>query len=82
MHRAYAEFYFTPVLWPDFCRDALLHALLDSQNREHRFGLTHEQLTQAMPSSARRIMHGALPVQEERPLQYGTVSSWNTCIVF
>jgi undecaprenyl diphosphate synthase len=47
---AYAELYFTPVLWPDFRSDDLLHALLDYQNRERRFGLTHEQLVQAMPS--------------------------------
>ncbi len=41
---AYAELYFTPVLWPDFRGDDLLHALLDYQQRERRFGLTHEQL--------------------------------------
>lgn len=48
---AYAELYFTPVLWPDFRSDDLLHALLDYQQRERRFGLTHEQLTQAMRSN-------------------------------
>ncbi|MGQ4806851.1 Ditrans,polycis-undecaprenyl-diphosphate synthase ((2E,6E)-farnesyl-diphosphate specific) [Candidatus Entotheonellaceae bacterium PAL068K] len=47
---AYAELYFTPVLWPDFRSDDLLHALLDYQKRERRFGLTHEQLTRGMPS--------------------------------
>jgi undecaprenyl diphosphate synthase len=41
---AYAEFYFTPVLWPDFRSNDLLHALLDYQQRERRFGLTHDQL--------------------------------------
>jgi undecaprenyl diphosphate synthase len=44
---AYAELYFTPVLWPDFRSNDLLHALLDYQQRERRFGLTHEQLVQA-----------------------------------
>jgi undecaprenyl diphosphate synthase len=44
---AYAELYFTPVLWPDFRSDDLLLALLDYQGRERRFGLTHEQLVQA-----------------------------------
>lgn len=44
---AYAELYFTPVLWPDFHSDDLLKALLDYQQRERRFGLTHEQLVQA-----------------------------------
>ena len=46
---AYAELYFTPVLWPDFRSDNLLHALLDYQQRERRFGLIREQLTQAVP---------------------------------
>jgi len=47
---AYAELYFTPVLWPDFRSNDLLGALLDYQSRERRFGLTHEQLTQAAQS--------------------------------
>lgn len=49
---AYAEFYFTPVLWPDFRSDDLLRALLDYQQRERRFGLTHEQLAQTIRSNA------------------------------
>jgi undecaprenyl diphosphate synthase len=49
---AYAELYFTPVLWPDFRSDDLLHALLDFQKRERRFGLTHEQLHQ--PTTLKR----------------------------
>lgn len=48
---AYAELYFTPVLWPDFRSDDLLRALIDYQGRERRFGLTHEQLSQSMPQS-------------------------------
>lgn len=47
---AYAELYFTPVLWPDFHSDDLLRALLDYQKRERRFGLTHEQLVRAIQS--------------------------------
>ncbi|MEG0476711.1 MAG: isoprenyl transferase [Raoultibacter sp.] len=35
---AYAEFYCTPVLWPDFDRYELLRALLDYQARDRRFG--------------------------------------------
>ncbi len=35
---AYAEIYFTPVLWPDFDRRELLTAILDFQGRERRFG--------------------------------------------
>lgn len=35
---AYAEFYVTDVLWPDFDRYELLRALLSFQNRNRRFG--------------------------------------------
>ncbi|EDP74148.1 polyprenyl diphosphate synthase, partial [Hydrogenivirga sp. 128-5-R1-1] len=35
---AYTEFYFTPVLWPDFDEDEFLKALYDYQSRERRFG--------------------------------------------
>jgi undecaprenyl diphosphate synthase len=42
---AYAEFYFTPVFWPDFDREELFKAILSYQNRERRFGLISEQLT-------------------------------------
>ena len=35
---AYAELYFTPVLWPDFSGDHLRAALEDFHRRERRFG--------------------------------------------
>ncbi|OAQ21145.1 isoprenyl transferase [Thermosulfurimonas dismutans] len=35
---AYTEFYFTPVLWPDFTEEEFLKALRDYQRRERRFG--------------------------------------------
>ena len=35
---AYAEFYVTPVLWPDFTREHLFGAILDFQRRDRRFG--------------------------------------------
>lgn len=41
---AYAEFYFTEVLWPDFRKQEFFKAILSFQNRERRFGLTSEQL--------------------------------------
>lgn len=41
---AYAEFYFTPVYWPDFRKEELYEAILDYQMRERRFGKTSEQL--------------------------------------
>lgn len=43
---AYAEFYFTEVLWPDFNEVEFLNALLNYQNRERRFGKTSEQISQ------------------------------------
>ena len=42
---AYAELYFTDVLWPDFTKKDLETALLSYQGRERRFGKTSEQLT-------------------------------------
>jgi len=41
---AYAELYFTKVLWPDFTKENLFEAILNYQNRERRFGKTSEQL--------------------------------------
>ena len=41
---AYAELYFTNVLWPDFNEQHLVEAILNYQNRERRFGKTSEQL--------------------------------------
>ena len=35
---AYAELWFTPVLWPDFDRQTLFAALRDYQGRQRRFG--------------------------------------------
>ena len=37
-HLAYAELYFTPVLWPDFGADDLDSALADFAARQRRFG--------------------------------------------
>ncbi len=41
---AYAEMYFTDVLWPDFSEKELYDALADYQKRERRFGKTSEQI--------------------------------------
>ena len=35
---AYSEFYFTPVLWPDFDEEELQKALVAYQSRQRRFG--------------------------------------------
>ncbi len=42
---AYAELYFSEVLWPDYRRDDLYEAIYNYQNRERRFGKTSEQLS-------------------------------------
>ncbi|WMI69433.1 isoprenyl transferase [Mangrovimonas sp. YM274] len=42
---AYAELYFTDILWPDFRKEDLYDALINYQNRERRFGKTSEQLS-------------------------------------
>lgn len=47
LQAAYAEFLFTPVMWPDFTRADLAAAIADFQRRERRFGLTSEQLAPA-----------------------------------
>ena len=44
---AYAELYFTEVLWPDFGPAELQLALEDYQSRKRRFGLTDDQLKAA-----------------------------------
>ncbi len=47
LQAAYAEFVFTPVLWPDFTKSDLAAALAEFATRERRFGLTSEQLRPA-----------------------------------
>ncbi len=46
---AYAEFYFTKTLWPDFRRRELLLALVDYQRRERRFGRVQQRANQQSP---------------------------------
>jgi undecaprenyl diphosphate synthase len=41
---AYAELYFTDVLWPDFRKDDFYRAIINFQMRERRFGKTSEQI--------------------------------------
>jgi undecaprenyl diphosphate synthase len=42
---AYAELYFSDVLWPDFDREALAVAVADYNKRQRRFGLTADQVS-------------------------------------
>jgi undecaprenyl diphosphate synthase len=43
-HLAYAELYFTDVLWPDFSRQEMQRALDVYSKRQRRYGKTGEQL--------------------------------------
>ena len=47
---AYAELFFTPVMWPDFNRDELAKALVWFDERERRFGLTGSQIAKRVLS--------------------------------
>ncbi len=49
LQAAYAEFVFSPVLWPDFTKAELAAACDEFARRERRYGLTSEQLN---PTSA------------------------------
>src|SRR5690606_16841097 len=42
---AYAELFFTEILWPDYRKENLFEAIYNYQNRERRFGKTSEQLS-------------------------------------
>ncbi|MEX2044582.1 MAG: polyprenyl diphosphate synthase, partial [Opitutus sp.] len=53
MQAAYAEFVFTPVLWPDFTKADLVAAIADYNGRERRFGLTSEQLAPPAKTAAK-----------------------------
>lgn len=44
LQAAYAEFVFTPVLWPDFTKADLVAAIENFAARERRFGQTSDQL--------------------------------------
>jgi undecaprenyl diphosphate synthase len=41
---AYAELYFTDVLWPDFNKEEFFKAIINYQQRERRFGMISEQI--------------------------------------
>jgi undecaprenyl diphosphate synthase len=48
---AYTELYFTAVLWPDFGETELEEAFAEFAGRERRFGLTGEQLADAVETA-------------------------------
>jgi undecaprenyl diphosphate synthase len=54
-HAAYAELYFSPVLWPEFDAAQLEAALAFFASRERRFGLTQEQLPVRASGEAMKV---------------------------
>ncbi|HET9390963.1 MAG TPA: polyprenyl diphosphate synthase [Steroidobacteraceae bacterium] len=54
-HGAYAELYFSPVLWPDFDLAELEGALEFFGGRERRFGRTSEQLPPPQGAAAMKV---------------------------
>jgi len=40
---AYAELYFTDILWPDFRKEDFFNAIISYQKRERRFGTINEE---------------------------------------
>src|SRR5882724_8695663 len=53
---AYAELYFTPILWPDFRKENLYQAIIDFQSRERRFGKTSDQLKQEISAESQNSL--------------------------
>ncbi|MBI3512423.1 MAG: isoprenyl transferase [Bacteroidetes bacterium] len=51
---AYAEFYFTETLWPDFNKEEFYKAIVDYQGRERRFGKTSAQVVTASPLASEK----------------------------
>ncbi len=55
---AYAELYFTPVLWPDFRKADLTTAVAEYQRRERKFGGLQVVNAGAKPATAPRVAVG------------------------
>ena len=57
---AYAEFYFTDDLWPDFDANSLYYAIQAYQGRQRRFGLVPDAESEISTSEARHDLERAL----------------------
>ncbi len=57
---AYSEMYVTDVLWPDFRRNELYHAIESYQNRERRFGKVSEQISSPSSTSSKNYVRRLL----------------------
>ncbi|TVR50720.1 MAG: di-trans,poly-cis-decaprenylcistransferase [Puniceicoccaceae bacterium] len=69
LQSAYAELYFTPVLWPDFSGDHLAEAVEDYKRRERRYGSTGEPSGNgaARPSMMKAASEGVALALTPRP---------------
>jgi len=61
---AYAELMFTETMWPDFRKPELHQAIVTYQQRERRFGLISEQLSEEFPQPPRKMV--AVPDNRRR----------------
>jgi len=57
---AYAEFYFTEELWPDFDANSLYCAIEAYQDRERRFGLVPHARQGTKPTTERNELERAI----------------------
>ncbi len=57
---AYSEMYVTDVLWPDFRRNELYHAIESYQSRERRFGKVSEQVQSPAKSTSKNYVRRLL----------------------
>lgn len=57
---AYAELYFTEILWPDFDAAAYRCAISDFARRQRRFGQISEQIETTHPESIADPLEGEL----------------------
>lgn len=48
---AYTELYFTEKFWPEFTKNDLYKAIYDYQQRERRFGMTSEQISEQLTTN-------------------------------
>lgn len=55
LQSAYAEIYFSSILWPDFREAEFMKAIEHYRSRERRFGLTGDQIRQNRPSPSLTI---------------------------
>ncbi|HEY7976141.1 MAG TPA: undecaprenyl diphosphate synthase family protein, partial [Ktedonobacterales bacterium] len=64
---AYAEYYSTPVLWPDFAQSDFVAALDAFAHRKRKFGKTDAQIAAELAEAAEATAAKAKPIVQARP---------------